>query len=274
MRQAAFHSFRLRNSILWLGMLAAGFSVAVIPVTGEEAGATTRTKETPMKILLITGGGWHDFHAQKTILTEGLGQRLRVEFTVDDEAGTDPTAVPSRFPNPDWAAGYDLVLYNISLSRDQTAETAQAIIDSHVKHRVPAALLHGSVHSYRFAENPNWFRFLGGRSMRHERQHPFANEVLDPDHPVMAGFPDPWRQPQGELYVIEEIFPTATPLAHAYGVETETRHPTIWVNEFENVRVFVTTIGHHNETMAADTYLDLLARGILWAVGADAAKIP
>jgi type 1 glutamine amidotransferase len=30
-------------------------------------------------------------------------------------------------------------------------------------------------------------------------------------------------------------------------------------------RTFATTIGHHNETMREEAYLDLVARGLLWA---------
>jgi type 1 glutamine amidotransferase len=33
------------------------------------------------------------------------------------------------------------------------------------------------------------------------------------------------------------------------------------------MRVFGTTIGHHNETMRQETYLDLVTRGLLWAAG-------
>lgn len=224
-------------------------------------------QEDPLKILFITGGGFHDFEAQREMLTKGLGERIKIEFTVDHGAGSDATAVPERFTDPDWVKGYDLVLYNISLSVDQKPETAQAIIDSHVKHGVPAALLHGSTHSYRRTGNDEWFKFLGARSMRHDARRPFANEVLAPDHPVMTGFPNPWQQDQGELYIIEEIFPSAQPLARAHSVETKTNHPTIWVNSYLGIRIFVTTIGHHNETMASDTYLDLVSRGILWATG-------
>jgi type 1 glutamine amidotransferase len=43
----------------------------------------------------------------------------------------------------------------------------------------------------------------------------------------------------------------------------------VWVNEYgeKKSRVFGTTIGHHNETMLEDTYLDLVTRGLLWASG-------
>ena len=41
----------------------------------------------------------------------------------------------------------------------------------------------------------------------------------------------------------------------------------MWVNQYGKGRVFGTTVGHHNETMAEPTYLDLVTRGLLWACG-------
>ncbi|MFU8848535.1 MAG: ThuA domain-containing protein [Opitutales bacterium] len=241
-------------------------SIIAIFVFSACASISTDTDET-LKVLFITGGGWHDFSDQEKVLAEGLSERLNIEFTIDHTAGSDPSYRPERFDDPDWVKGYDLVLYNMSLSRRQQSETAQAIIDSHVKHGVPAVLLHGSTHSYRHTGNENWFNFLGAKSMSHEAQGAFTNEVLQPDHPVMQGFPNPWAQEQGELYRIEAVMPTATVLTQAMGKNPERYQPTIWVNEYAGVRVFVTTIGHHTATMASDTYLDLLTRGILWAVG-------
>lgn len=221
----------------------------------------------PLRVLLVTGGGWHDFEAQQEILTRGLGQRAELAFTIDHAPGKDPTATLARFNHPDWAQEFDLVLYNLSLSREQTSETAQAIVDGHVRHGVPAVLLHGSLHSYRFTDNQDWFRFLGVRSMRHEAMGPVSSKVIEPGHPLMAGLPNPWSQPAEELYVVEEIHATARPLAQAKASENTSEHPTIWINQYLGVRVFATTLGHHNETMATATYLDLVARGIQWATG-------
>ena len=43
----------------------------------------------------------------------------------------------------------------------------------------------------------------------------------------------------------------------------------VWTNEYgdKKTRVFSTTIGHNNETVADDRYLDLVTRGVLWACG-------
>ena len=41
----------------------------------------------------------------------------------------------------------------------------------------------------------------------------------------------------------------------------------IWINQYgpKKTRVFSTTIGHNNETVADARYLDLVTRGLLWA---------
>ena len=39
------------------------------------------------------------------------------------------------------------------------------------------------------------------------------------------------------------------------------------MNTYGKARVFGTTLGHANETMQRDVYLDLVTRGLLWACG-------
>lgn len=70
-----------------------------------------------------------------------------------------------------------------------------------------------------------------------------------------------------ELYMIEDVHEGVTPLARAYGVDTETHHLTVWTNKYGKSRIFGTTIGHHSETMAAAEYLNLVSSGLLWAIG-------
>jgi type 1 glutamine amidotransferase len=41
----------------------------------------------------------------------------------------------------------------------------------------------------------------------------------------------------------------------------------VWVNDFHGTRVFSTTIGHNNATVAAERYLEMVTRGLLWASG-------
>ena len=50
---------------------------------------------------------------------------------------------------------------------------------------------------------------------------------------------------------------------------TEAKAVVAWTNLFgpNKTRIFSTSIGHNNETVADDRYLDLVTRGLLWATG-------
>jgi type 1 glutamine amidotransferase len=107
---------------------------------------------------------------------------------------------------------------------------------------------------------------MGAFSMRHDRQRPLTIDVIAPNHPVMRGFPQKWQTIDEELYELERVWPSMTPLAEAHSVETQKRHPVIWTNTHGKARVFVTSLGHNNDMMANPVYLDLVTRGLLWTL--------
>ncbi len=237
-------------------------SLLVIP-----AKADTMNNPDPLQVLMITGGGWHDYETQKDMLEAGLTERLgNIEFTIDMESGGDADVKISRHENTDWAADYDLVLYNHCHSHVDDVEWIERIVDAHVEYKLPAVMLHCAMHSYR-GDTSKWHEFVGARSHRHESHQPFTVEVMEPNHPIMVNFPRTWRTPNGELYEIVELKQGATPLARAYGIDTKRYHEVIWTNEYEGVKVFSSTLGHHNETMGHDVNLNLVAAGLLWAAG-------
>jgi len=81
----------------------------------------------------------------------------------------------------------------------------------------------------------------------------------------MKGFPASWKTPNGELYEIEKLWPNCVPLAEAYGERSKTNQVCIWVNTYGKARVFGTTLGHFNEEMESEVFLDVVARGLLWS---------
>jgi len=50
---------------------------------------------------------------------------------------------------------------------------------------------------------------------------------------------------------------------------TEATAVVAWTNEYgpNRTRVFSTTLGHNNDTVADARFLDLVVRGVLWATG-------
>ncbi len=217
----------------------------------------------PLRALLITGGCCHDYEAQKTILTDGISARANVTWTIVHEGGDTRTHEVSLYKKPAWAQGYDVVVHNECFGFVTNVPFVEQIARAHLA-GVPAVVLHCSIHSYRNSATDEWRKLLGVSSYRHQRLRPFTVVNLRPEHPVMKGFPACWQDFPDELYEIAKQWPDCLPLGQGLG-EKETEHVCIWANTHGKARVFGTTLGHSNDTMKSDVYLDLVTRGLLWA---------
>jgi type 1 glutamine amidotransferase len=51
------------------------------------------------------------------------------------------------------------------------------------------------------------------------------------------------------------------------GTTKEVEYVVAWANDYGSTRVFSTTLGHNTVTVADERYLELVTRGLLWAVG-------
>lgn len=231
------------------------------------ASALAQPAAQPIRALYVTGGGYHDFVAQERIIPPGIAARTNVEWTIDHTAGESTEVLIPRHADTRWADEFDVVVYNMSFSHVVDVQWIERITRAHREKGVPAVILHGATHSYRRSESDAWGRLMGAFSMRHDRQRPFVVERLAPEHPIMKDFPKGWSPGNDELYEIARTWPGMTPLAQAWSVETETHSPIIWTNTAGGARVFVTTMGHNNTTMADPVYLDLVTHGLLWTLG-------
>ena len=252
--------------------LLIGLPLAFLAVLGMAVSAPDKAQSAkpgkPLKALMITGGCCHDYETQKTILSAGISQRANVEWTILHEGGKSTTHKVSLYSKKDWTKGYDVIVHNECFGKVKDDAFVEAIAKAHEE--TPAVVLHCTMHSYRAAPKgaEEWRKFLGVTSVNHGKHKEITIKNLKPEHPVMKGFPAEWTTPKGELYRIKKVWETATPLAEGTSFPTE-KHICVWVNEYgpKKSRVFGTTIGHHNETVAEDTYLDLVTRGLLWACG-------
>ena len=227
------------------------------------ASAFAADKARPIKALLVTGGCCHDFTAQKKIISEGISARANVEWTIVQE-GEDREHRMSLYDNPDWAKGYDVVVHNECFGFVNDVAFVERITAPH-KAGLPGVFLHCSSMSYRAAETDEWRQVIGIKTLAHEKRRDLVVKSVGTKHPVMTGFPSVWPDPEDECSKNEQIWPTVTALATAYGEETKKNHVVIWVNTYGQGRSFVTTLGHTNATMSTTVYLDLVARGLLWA---------
>ena len=260
--------------------------------------AVTRPK--PLKALLILGGCCHDYAKQKDILKRGIESRVMVEVTIVYSPDMSTKARFDIYDNPDWAKGFDVVIHDECSADVKEQPYVQNILNAH-KSGVPAINLHCAMHSYRTGTD-DWFQFIGLQSSSHGPQKPIDIAFVAPEHPIVMGFggaerpqgkqepltPDPssrkagargedsfakplenWTTINEELYNNLKLFDTAKPIARGtqdVGNKVDD-FIVAWVNEYgpKKTRVFSTTLGHNNETVADPRYLDMLARAVLWA---------
>jgi len=263
---------RLRNLYAIALLLFAGFVSASVNAdetqnSDVESGKAVR----PLKAMLVTGGCCHDYDAQKLIITEGLSQRLgEIEWTIhqyNDKKDTRATV----YENPNWADGFDFIVHNECFGDMKDPALIQNIVDGHKSSGAAAILIHCSMHSYRNSEAADlWRELIGVTSTFHEKAKRSLKVVptqAGRESKLVSALGDGWDTPNGELYIIKQVWPGTTVLATAFSDEVDADQPIIWRREFAGVRVFGTTLGHHNETMRAQPWQELVAAGTRWAIG-------
>ena len=257
----------------------------------------------PLKALLIAGGCCHDYKTQKDILKKGIEERANVIVDIiwasQDKKNPDGTTVlvndgstKPAFPfygKPDYATGYDVIIHDECAAGISDPAVIEGVLKPH-RDGIPGVNLHCAMHCYRIG-NPNdpttpgsqralWFDYLGLQSSGHGPQAPIAISYVDQNHPIARGLAD-WVTINEEHYNNIKVFDSAHALAMGHqiakqkkkqkdGTEEVTEKETNWVVAWTNTyngktRVFSTTIGHNNITVADARYLDLVTRGLLWA---------
>ncbi len=236
----------------------------------------------PIRALLITGGCCHDYAAQKDILKSGIETRAHVvvdQVHSDDKSTAPPLAI---FGNADYAKGYDVVIHDECAAKIDDPTTIVAVLAPHRK-GMPGVNLHCAMHSYRIGDPKEvaalgtdrnmWFAYLGVQSSGHGPKLPLSISTIDAKHLIAVGLGwESWTTGNEELYNNVQLLNTAVPLQRSTQLVTK-KDGTVqtdaavvtWTNDFGGTRVFSTSLGHDNVTVADDRYLDLVTRGILWS---------
>ena len=226
--------------------------------------------EKPIRALLVIGGCCHDYAHQKDILTKGISARANVQWTVAYDPDKTTQHMNPIYANPDWYKGFDIIVHDECSSGVADMQTVERILEPH-KHGLPAVTLHCAMHCYRsepFPKTTPWMEFTGMNTNHHGPQLPIAITFTDKDNPITRGMQD-WTTIHEELYHQESLASTAHALATGKqdGPRYKDSNVVVWTNDYHGARVFSTTLGHNNETCNDPRYLDLVTRGLLWAVG-------
>jgi type 1 glutamine amidotransferase len=242
----------------------AALGLCLLSITGASSAAE------PLRALLITGGCCHDYDNQKKILSDGISARANVEWTIVQEGGKSLDHKVSVYSQPDWSKGYDVVVHNECFANVKDVDFVAGILKAH-RDGTPSVNLHCAMHCYRTGTDM-WFEYLGLQSSAHGRQEPIEITFTEAKHPITIGLAN-WTTINEELYNNLKIWDGTQSLARGKqgaGDKPGTNdNVVVWTNLYgeRKTRVFCTTIGHNNETMADARYLDLVTRGLLWSCG-------
>ena len=240
----------------------------------------------PLKVLLITGGCCHSYATQKNVIKKGLETRANVvvdQVHTDDSSNNPPLSI---YRNPNYAKGYDVVIHDECAAGMADLSILNGVLAPH-RNGIPGVNLHCAMHSYRVGNhrmpaepgtNDNlWFEYLGIQSSGHGPKEPIAISFTNAEHPITKTLED-WATIEEELYNNVQVFSTAKALAKGFQFQPKRSAKNgnviaakndeavvVWTNEYHGTRVFSTTIGHFDETVADERYLDLVTRGLLWS---------
>ncbi|MFO0804757.1 MAG: ThuA domain-containing protein [Gemmataceae bacterium] len=232
----------------------------------------------PIRALLVLGGCCHDYKKQQDLITKGVSARANVQWAIAYDPDTGTKHLNPWYEKEDWAKGFDVVVHDECCSDVKDIKTVEKILAPH-KAGLPAVITHCGMHSYRtegFPKTTPWFDFTGLASTGHGPQAPIDITFVDKESKITSGLKD-WKTVNEELYNNSsgKLLETAQPLAKGKqtfkskdGKVSTAEAVCVWTNTYNGkTKVFATTLGHNNETVGDDRYLDLITRGLLWSVG-------
>jgi type 1 glutamine amidotransferase len=243
---------------------------AVAALLGTSQAAPQDDK--PIRALLVLGGCCHDYEKQKDIISKGISERANVQWSIayDPDKGTrhkNPV-----YDTPEWYKGFDVIVHDECESDVKDSDVISGILKPH-KEGLPAVFLHCGMHSFRgegYPKSTAWFEFTGLHTNGHGAQLPIEITFTDKESPITKGIEN-WTTVNEELYnnITGKLLDTAKELAR--GKQTSKGKVEdcicVWTNTYNGkTRVFGTTLGHNNATVADPRYLTMITRGLLWSV--------
>nr|WP_044303886.1 ThuA domain-containing protein [Rhodopirellula sallentina] len=260
--------------------------------TGVVLADDSVVRASPLKVLLVAGGCCHDYETQSKLLKEGIEQRIHANVTVVTSDQSNTKATFEIYEADDWAEGYDVVIHDECSANVTERPYVDRILAAH-RNGTPAVNLHCAMHSYRWgnyrapvkpgADNAAWYEMIGVQSTVHGPRAPIDVLYTNSNHPITKGMED-WRTIDEELYNNVRVFDGTSALVGGNQMvppnkrqlkmnpDAKAKEATAvvaWTNEYgpKKTRIFSTSLGHQNETVADERYMELVVRGVLWATG-------
>ena len=222
-------------------------------------------KEKP-KVIYFTHepGRWHKYTAQKKVFSQ-IATKAGWELTI---MTGDHDGQIAKLRTPDFAKGYDAVVYNFCFAKSKDLEAQANLVAQTKNHGVPAMLIHCAMHSW-------WPTYRDGKP-----------DALGPDYKGKAKA-DPklvaeWRKKHGDkqfpawgdftgvatgntelynnIYVLDKVVPQIE------GIQGNSKAIVMWLCPQGKSKVLGLTVGHGVGDWATDQYRGLIADGVNYLI--------
>jgi uncharacterized protein len=127
-----------------------------------------------------------------------------------------------------------------------------------------------------------WFKMmLGGTFAWHPKFQKYKIQVIDPDHPSVAGLPKVWEK-EDECYFQKEMYPgIRTLMAHDVSSLDQSEkekiaihagtfsslYPAVWHQQYDGGNIWITALGHDKKDYEDTIYVQHIFQGIKFVVG-------
>ena len=205
--------------------------------------------ESKPRVMLLTGGKIHDYHAGTPLVKETLASRFDVVETTE-------TGDLARLAEGGFAA---VVIHTERREGELTDDLAQTLL-RYVQNGGGLVGVHGA--TVTFTDNPMYMKLIGGHFIGHSPVMDFTVRITDPDHPAVARCND--FRITDELYFLEdraEYQPFA--VAHFQGTD----HVMGYQRSVGDGRVLYLANGHDPRSLGNRYFQRMLERSVRIAAG-------
>ncbi|WP_373398431.1 PVC-type heme-binding CxxCH protein [Algoriphagus halophilus] len=234
-----------------LSWLVTTLVVSLLISCGQKSGETFLSSTEPRRVEILVLGHESEHHNSEKLMmyieTPLFQKGINLTYTTD-----------VNDLNETKLSNYDgLLIYANHNEITTEQETALKDFVQGGKALIP---IHSA--SFCFQNSPWYISAVGGQFSTHGTGD-FTVDIIDKDHPIMDGINE--FETWDETYVHSQLNPDMHVLMER--VEGDHKEPYTWTREEGKGRVFYTAYGHNEKTWEKEEFQQLVANGILWAVG-------